>query len=103
MEGLERQESGNADQDHHGAGPGTHKGHAVEFNATATQSRAEGNAPVWNRNFAVMQNFERDIAWLLEWQPDATEAEQEAFSEKVAIFTEDLGLSEEIARFDAMG
>lgn len=50
-----------------------------------------------------MQNFERDIAWLLEWQPDATEAEQEAFSEKVAIFTEELGLSEETARFDAMG
>ena len=50
----------------------------------------------------MTQNYEADIAWLLERRPSATDAQQEAFAEKVAALMADQCMDESSAR-DAVG
>lgn len=41
-----------------------------------------------------MENYERDIAWLLKVRPQSTEDEQEAFAEKTAVIIAEQSLKE---------
>lgn len=50
----------------------------------------------------ALENWELDIAWLLVRRPLATEAEQEAFAERVAEKMLINGMTEELARNQAL-
>lgn len=50
-----------------------------------------------------LENYESDIAWLLLYRPNVSEAAAEAFAEKVAVLMAELGLSAGEARRRAYG